>query len=579
MEPLSIIALTGNILQFVERVAFLISSSRDVSVSGASEENIELSTIAEELQELVSRVTPTENGKHAKLNQEEASIRALGEQCNEVAQQLLDVLETLKVKNKNSSFARVESFYKVLLAEWKKPKIDALQKRLDRIGNNIQAHVASYDSQKIISQLDGLSAQNRFLHAHRNGEISNLRESIIGIFKDIGTKMKIEEDRNSTSEALLSAAASGSQYAAEQLVLEQLRFEEINYRCDAIRSAHDDTLSWLFSTSEQQSPVTFDEWLGSDDDLFWISGKPGSGKSTLMKFLSCNPQIVEKLKIWTKQKRLIHAAYFFWDAGKSIQKSQEGLLRSLLFDILRQNPNLIAQVYPNIWRLLSPSNHGPVATSSNNTAVRVSLSIQGLLETLRAASTAAAGSDTKFCFLIDGLDEYEGQAHDMIELISLLRKLDNVKLCVSSRPWNEFEREFGKDVSRTLFMQDYNGPDIKRYVHDTLNKDDNYQDLEDKEINGKLLVEDVVQKANGVFFWVFLVVRSLKNGLGNGDSVSDLRKRLSELPNELNTYFDRIILSDVEEFYHGQSAEMFTVTLEGEEDIPLMAYWYLREDE
>ncbi|CAO2652865.1 Nn.00g022760.m01.CDS01 [Neocucurbitaria sp. VM-36] len=208
----------------------------------------------------------------------------------------------------------------------------------------------------------------------------------------------------------------------------------------------------------------------------------------------------------------------------------------------------------------------------------MSLSVHGLLDALRAACSIAAGSDTRFCFLLDGLDEYEGQANDMIEFIARLNNLPNVKMCVSSRPWNEFEREFGKDRPQKLYMQDYNGTDIENYVYDTLDKDDNYQELEDKEISGKLLVEEIVQAANGVFLWVFLVVRSFREGLENGDRVSDLRERLRKLPNDLNEYFNRIILSDVEEFYHGHSAEMFMVTLNGDEDIPLMAYWFIRED-
>ncbi|KAJ4363073.1 hypothetical protein N0V83_010193 [Neocucurbitaria cava] len=577
MEPFSVIALTGNILQFVERVAVLISASRELSVSGAKQEHIELSTIAEELRSLVLRVTPAELAQDTLPSDDEKSIRLLGEQCNEVAQELLCVLESLKVKEKDGHFRQIESFHKVLLSEWKKPKIVALQGRLDRIGTNIQTHISSYDSGKILGRLDELSAQNRFLQSDRKSDISQLRKELRGIFGGIGKKLQENESRNRTMTALLSAVACGSQYAAEQFVLEQLRFEEIDYRYANIREAHNHTLSWVVDTGEQHSPATFDDWLSSDDNLYWISGKPGSGKSTLMKFLHDNPRNLEKLQTWTKQKRLIRAAYFFWDAGKSIQKSQEGLLRSLLFDILRQNPDLIPQVYPNIWRLFFSSRIIADTSTSRSNAVTMSLSVPGLLDALKVACNIAAGLDTRFCFLIDGLDEYEGQANDMIEFIALLRNLPDVKICVSSRPWNEFECEFGKDGSQKLYMQDYNGLDIEKYVYDILDKDGNYQELEDKEA-GDLLVREIVQAANGVFLWVFLVVRSFQEGLENGDRVFDLRERLRKLPSDLNEYFNRIILSDVAEFYHGHSAEMFLVTLEGHEDIPLMAYWFIRED-
>ncbi|CAO2652866.1 Nn.00g022770.m01.CDS01 [Neocucurbitaria sp. VM-36] len=289
MDPLSIIALTGNILQFVERLTFFISASRELSLSGANKGHIELTTIAEELQGLVSRVTSTRKEEDTDLSDDEKAVRALGEQCNEVAQELLGVLESLKMKDANGNFSHIESLYKVLLSEWKRPKIDALQKRLDRIGTNIQAHISSYDSRKILGQLEELHAQNRFLQANRNHDIRQLKEELEGIFQGIGKKLQEHDSRNRTMTALLSAAASGSQFAAEQFVLEQLWFEEINYRYENIRDAHHHTLSWLFGAGEQHSPATFDEWLSSDDGLYWISGKPGSGKSTLMKFLNRNP--------------------------------------------------------------------------------------------------------------------------------------------------------------------------------------------------------------------------------------------------------------------------------------------------
>jgi hypothetical protein len=580
MEALTAIALAGNILQFAGIAKDMVSSSRQLSDLGATKDRIELGSIAEELQSLVARVMPAEPPESIQLSKEEKSIRALSVQCNEVAQELLEVLETLKVESTDGKFNHFESFYKALLAEWKKPKVDDLIKRLNMIESSIHTHLTSYDSSKIIRRLDDLSTQDNRLHAHRNGEIRELRKQMLSIFDGIGNKLRERDSRDRTMGALLGAAARGSRYSAEQIILEQLRFDEIDYRYDNIHKAHEHTLSWLFGTGEQHSPATFHDWLGSDDDLYWISGKPGSGKSTLMKFLSRHPHTIEKLGIWAKQKRLITAEYFFWEAGKSLQKSQEGLLRSLLYEILRQYPDIIPQAYPNTWRFYFPEGNDwrPGVTIPKSSGATIPLSVHGLLDTLEVISNVAMESDSKFLFCIDGLDEYEGQANDMIELVRQLINLPNLKLCVSSRPWNEFEREFSKDGPQKLYMQDFNGADISAYVYDTFAKDENYQELEDRDLNGKLLLDEIVLSANGVFFWVFLVVRSFQDGLQNGDTASDLRERLRLLPKDLNKYFDRIILSDVAEFYHGHSAEMFTVTLVGEEDIPLIAYWFMRED-
>jgi hypothetical protein len=76
------------------------------------------------------------------------------------------------------------------------------------------------------------------------------------------------ESRNHAIAALLGAAAKGSRYSSEQLILEQLRFDAINDRHDTIRMAHEQTLSRLFGEGAQRSPATFDDWLVSHDDIY-----------------------------------------------------------------------------------------------------------------------------------------------------------------------------------------------------------------------------------------------------------------------------------------------------------------------
>jgi hypothetical protein len=40
----------------------------------------------------------------------------------------------------------------------------------------------------------------------------------------------------------------------------------------------------------------------------------------------------------------------------------------------------------------------------------------------------------KFCLFIDGLDEYQGDYDDLLDLLFQLQQPDHVKSCVSSRP-------------------------------------------------------------------------------------------------------------------------------------------------
>lgn len=86
--------------------------------------------------------------------------------------------------------------------------------------------------------------------------------------------------RNSTDAAinlLERVAVHGSLSTAEQMVLGQLHYPDMNSRMEFIAQAHRHSFEWIF---EDGAPLG--DWLVSNDQLFWIRGKPGSGKSTLM---------------------------------------------------------------------------------------------------------------------------------------------------------------------------------------------------------------------------------------------------------------------------------------------------------
>ncbi|KAK1464752.1 hypothetical protein CMEL01_12107 [Colletotrichum melonis] len=85
------------------------------------------------------------------------------------------------------------------------------------------------------------------------------------------------------------------------------------------------------------------------------------------------------------------------------------------------------------------------------------------------------------------------------------------------------------------------------------------------------LVEEITKKAQGVFLWVFLVVRSVHESVTNGDAVSTLRRRVSQLPQDLETFFKHILKS-IDPFYHPQMAQMFHIALQAEEPLNIMLY-------
>jgi hypothetical protein len=73
------------------------------------------------------------------------------------------------------------------------------------------------------------------------------------------------------------------------------------------------TFGWVFSNEESQSSwSSFVEFLENEDVMrpYWIRGKAGSGKSTLMKFLVSDPRTKFTLKIWKGEQKLFTAPLF-----------------------------------------------------------------------------------------------------------------------------------------------------------------------------------------------------------------------------------------------------------------------------
>jgi hypothetical protein len=574
MDPLTALGLASNIVQFVDFSGKLISATHEIytSASGARNENVELESLAQNLKHLANQACPLQTTIMV-VGKEDELLRDLGKQCVELSDELVSILEKLKAKSGSKKW---QSFYQALQTVRKKDEIEALQQRLDRIGNQMGVRAVLNQQTQVFDRIQALANDNRLLEGSRERDINKLTVDMEGLFTQLREQM-IKEGEKSRGEVLTQIAQhaqTGIKYSIEQRVLGQLSFESMGEREISIRPAHAKTFGWIF---QEHSGAEFVQWLKSEDKLFWISGKPGSGKSTLMKYLSDHEYTLSHLEQWAGSFHLITANHFFWNPGKeSLQKSPQGLLRSILYQLLKKRPDFIPYAAPELWRAYGSSDRANPVPGSE-TLFR---SIPYLNSAFQRISTPMLVSKVKLCLFIDGLDEYEGKPDDIIGLVGVLKHLPQVKVCVSSRPWNEFEKVFGQDDSKKLYMQDLTRGDIEIYVRDTLENDPGYLELKesDDEGLGLDLITDITESSNGVFLWVYLVVRSLLQGLTNDDKFSDLQRRLAETPTELNDLFRKTLWS-VDAFYRQYTAHMFLVTLAASETLPLMAYWYMNQDD
>jgi hypothetical protein len=216
----------------------------------------------------------------------------------------------------------------------------------------------------------------------------------------------------------------------EEIILSQLNYRTIRDREHNIEPAHEATFKWIFSESSivHDGGENLASWLRNGSGIFWIRGKAASGKSTLMKFIAAAEKTEEILATWAGKSRLLVDSFYFWNIGTDEQKSQLGLLRSVLLSVLRANRTLIQQTIPEVYydeiKQAVRLNGSPENTKSLS------------LHEVKAAFLKFARNlpaHLKVCLLIDGLDEYEGYVPDLLSLLQCVVS-ENFKMIVSSRP-------------------------------------------------------------------------------------------------------------------------------------------------
>ncbi|EFQ36739.1 uncharacterized protein GLRG_11885 [Colletotrichum graminicola M1.001] len=136
----------------------------------------------------------------------------------------------------------------------------------------------------------------------------------------------------------------------------------------------------------------------------------------------------------------------------------------------------------------------------------------GLLELMAAFDVLASNHNkdlpVKFCFFIDGLDEYtggaekyHGQFEDLLATLYKLASLPSVKLCVSSRPWPAFNESLGLKVGEWhLQVEDLTRDDIKRVVMERLSATHDYKRLSNQDPRCSEIPAEIVQRAQGVWY-------------------------------------------------------------------------------
>ncbi|OTA90235.1 hypothetical protein M434DRAFT_371848, partial [Hypoxylon sp. CO27-5] len=390
------------------------------------------------------------------------------------------------------------------------------------------------------------------------------------------------------------------------VILRKLSFLGMGSREAGIAEAYPETCSWILqreigsNDSELEdgndelgdnvvpaAAPQFLTWLQNDETFFWISGKAGCGKSTLMKYVyhDKTTKVALQNSEWARGKDLMLVGHFLLERGNEDQKSREGMLRSILHQVLGTRRELIPIVFSR-WHFFEEH-----YLQGKKRLLEQEIPAEFLdWANLKNAFTSTLDQlkESRICLFLDGLDEYrmvkrideyteeqldliyDGENEDetwgrsiwitdghqeIADFLHSLKRYGNVKICLSSRELNIFDQEF-RDFPR-ISVHEHTAKSIARYCRDRLTeKTPDLIDLPE-------FASTITKKSRGVFLWVRLVVDMLVDGYIDGNSKEELMKTLDLLPPRLggrNGLYS-LMIRNIKHEYLPESKRLFQLAL------------------
>lgn len=305
----------------------------------------------------------------------------------------------------------------------------------------------------------------------------------------------------------------------------------------------------------------FVDWLLSDQPLFWISGKPASGKSSLMKYLSESRLCPALLNSFRDSTWLIAYFYFNYRERKNVANDLEGMMRALLSQLMRKSPELgafITDIY--VSKFGEPK-----------------FDAVSYVDLYELFSEACSSLSIPICLFLDGLDEFEGNLRVLVECVQDLAVLPNLKICMASRPEPALSNGFRHIPNIT--MEDFNSHTIRGYTENALTSYAEY--LADRGSQLVLnLVEQVVKRSEGVILWTEFICQELSTGMLAWESIDELTIRLETYPSDLDAIYQRLI-DKTDQRFRAEVVTMLyaieTTMIYSFENLHILFLWFRRK--
>jgi nucleoside phosphorylase len=258
----------------------------------------------------------------------------------------------------------------------------------------------------------------------------------------------------------------------------------------------------------------FQEWHNaSQNQLLWIKGDPGKGKTMLL----CG--LINELE----KEHGSFLSYFFCQATEARSNNATAVLRGLIYLLVVQRPPLISYVeekYDHAGKQLFEDGNAWQALYKIFMAMLEDPILDGAI------------------LIVDALDECSTNQEKLLDLVI---RSSNVKWIVTSRNWPEIEQVLDRSTQKVRLHLEMNEDSVCRAVEAFIEY--KVENLAGKKHYDAKLKSDVksylVENADGTFLWVALVCQELADG-------KVLRKchtrlRLKSFPKGLDPLYGRMM--------------------------------------
>ena len=272
---------------------------------------------------------------------------------------------------------------------------------------------------------------------------------------------------------------------------------------------HPKTCTWILQKTEMTQ--LYHTSCGSEKSLLWIYANPGAGKTVLSSFL------IDHLKSAESDAVQENVFYFFCKNTDVDKNTSTVVVRSLLYQLYKSIKDQKASQ--------SLDHDLAVALDGSGQPRAVNFTVLWQLFSTHVTSLSSA------TVILDALDECQ-DPNQLIDGLKELSKLRSIKVIVTSRKESHLDNELNGVSSIEIAPEDIDA-DIAAFVEAKVEASSRLSHPMVRD----LVITKLCNAHDGMFLWVYLVLKELKSCI----SMAQVEDALAKLPTGLDGIYKSIL--------------------------------------